>query len=97
MKKILMALFLAGVLCAPIASMAENVDMAKVSCKDFMESGKDGMGMMLTWIDGYMSAKSDNTVMSEEWMEKLGTHMGTYCAKNPQKTIMAAIEAMPES
>ena len=49
MKKILMALFLAGVLCAPIASMAEDVDMAKVSCKDFMESGKDGMGMMLTW------------------------------------------------
>ena len=49
---------------------------------------------MLVWIDGYMSAKSDNTVMSNAWMEKLGGHLGQYCSKNPAKTIMDAIEAM---
>ena len=48
------------------------------------------------WIDGYMSGKSDNTMMDNAWMEKLGTHMGKYCASNPQKTIMDAIENMPE-
>ena len=51
--------------------------------------------MMLMWIDGYMSGKSDNTVISDEWMEKLGMHLGTYCGKNPGKTIMDAMEAMP--
>ncbi|MBQ7609286.1 MAG: hypothetical protein IJU76_15165 [Desulfovibrionaceae bacterium] len=97
MKKILMALFLTSVLCAPIASMAKDVDMAKITCKEFAESGKDSISMMMIWIDGYMSGKSDNTVMNEEWMDTLGTHMGRFCAQNPKKTIMAAIEAMPEN
>ncbi len=52
--------------------------------------------MMVMWIDGYMSGKSGNTSISDQWMEKLGTHLGTYCAKNPAKTIMDAIEAVPE-
>ena len=56
---------------------------------------KDNMPMMLMWIDGYMSGKSDNTVISDAWMEKLGMHLGTYCGKNPGKTIMDAMEAMP--
>ena len=95
MKKLVFSCLLAAFLAVPTLSSAEEIDMAKVSCKEFLGSG-DNIGMMLTWIDGYMSAKSDNTVMSNEWMEKLGTHMGSYCQKNPGKTIMQAMEAMPE-
>lgn len=95
--KALCGLFVAALLlAAPVAGFAagDEQDMAKISCKEFLASG-DNMGMMLTWIDGYMSAKSDNTVMSKAWMEKLGTHMGQYCAKNPGHTIMQAMEAVP--
>ena len=83
-------------LCAPTAGNAadDEQDVAKVSCKEFLGSGEQMAGMLF-WIDGYMSAKSDNTVMSEAWMQKLGTHLGQYCAKNPGNTIMQAIEAMP--
>ena len=96
MKRVLMILLAAAFLSAPAVSLAGNeTDMAKVPCKEFLGSG-DNMGIMLAWIDGYMSAKSDNTMMSQEWMEKLGKHMGEFCAKNPGKTIMQAIEAMPE-
>lgn len=48
------------------------------------------------WIDGYMSGKSDNTTISDAWIEKLGLHLGKFCGMNPNKTIMQAIEAMPE-
>ncbi|MCR4666479.1 MAG: HdeA family protein [Desulfovibrio sp.] len=96
MKKTLLLTTLAALLlCAPSAGFADDeTDMAKISCKDFLGSG-DQMGTMLAWIDGYMSAKSDNTMMSKEWMEKLGKHMGEYCAKNPGNTIMQAMDAMP--
>ncbi|MBE6441395.1 MAG: hypothetical protein E7022_03550 [Desulfovibrio desulfuricans] len=96
MKRFLLTLLAAVFLCAPAASFAaDETDMAKVPCKEFLNSG-DSMGIMLAWIDGYMSAKSNNTMMSAAWMEKLGKHMGEYCSKNPGKTIMQAIEAMPE-
>ena len=97
MRKICLAVLAAIVLCAPTTGFTageEEVDMAKITCKDFLDAG-DNMSMMLTWIDGYMSAKSDNTMMSEEWMKKLGTHMGQYCKKNPGNTIMQAMEAVP--
>ena len=96
MKKLMLAAIAALFLCAPVASFAdEEIDMAKLPCKDFMASG-DEMGMLLSWIDGYMSAKSNNTMMSSAWMEKLGKHMGEYCSKNPGNTIMKAMEAMPQ-
>lgn len=95
MKNLSMLIMAAALLCAPMAALAsEETDMAKISCKEFLAQDKEKIGMMLVWIDGYMSAKSDNTVMSSAWMEKLGTHMGTYCGKNPGKTIMDAINAM---
>ncbi len=97
MGKICLAVVATMLLCLPATGFAagNEQDMAKITCKEFLGAG-DNMGMMLTWIDGYMSGKSDNTVMSEEWMKKLGTHMGQYCGKNPSHTIMQAIEAMPE-
>ena len=96
MKKLLFAAVAAAMLfCAPVSAQAEDQDMAKITCKEFLES-KENISLLLMWIDGYMSAKSNNTVLSDSWMEKLGTHMGTYCGKNPTKTVMEAMEAMPE-
>ena len=97
MKKLLLAFALCALLGAPQMSVAaDDTDMGKITCKEFLGGGEQGISTMLVWIDGYMSAKSDNTVMSKAWMEKLGGHMGSYCAKNPSNTVMQAIEAMPE-
>ena len=94
MKKMILAAMAAAMFfTAPsMASAEEAVDMSKLSCKEFLSADQSKIGMMLMWIDGYMSGKSDNTMMDNAWMEKLGTHMGKYCASNPQKTIMDAIE-----
>lgn len=94
MKKFSIALLLAAVLCVPaFTAHAEETDMSKVTCKDFL-ADKENMPMMLLWIDGYMSGKSDNTVINEEWMAKLGAHMGSFCGQNPTKTVMEAMDAM---
>ena len=95
MKKVLLtAVAVSMLFAAPFTSYATEQDVAKITCKEFL-GDKDNMPMMLMWIDGYMSGKSDNTVISDAWMEKLGMNLGTYCGKNPGKTIMDAMEAMP--
>lgn len=97
MKKLLLATIAAGLFFAVTAqaSQAGTQDVAKITCEELLKQDQKSMGMLLMWMDGYMSAKSDNTEFSEEWMGKLGKHMGTYCGKNPKKTIMEAMEAMP--
>lgn len=96
MKKYMMAALTVAMLgLAPFAAHAAEQDVAKIPCKDFL-ADKANISMMVMWIDGYMSGRSGNTSISDAWMEKLGTHLGTYCAKNPSKTIMDAIEATPE-
>lgn len=97
MKKFFMAALVAAFLCVPaIASAEDDVqDVSKVTCKELLDADQNSMAMMLSWIDGYMSAKSNNTLISNAWMEKLGEHIGTYCSANPNKTIMDAMEAVP--
>ena len=96
MKKYLLAALTVVMLgAAPFAAQAAEQDVAKITCKDFL-ADKQNISMMVMWIDGYMSGKSDNTTMSNEWIEKFGKHLGEFCGKNPGKTIMQAMEAMPE-
>lgn len=96
MKKfLLMALAVTMLGGAPVAGHAADQDMAKITCKEFLDA-KEHMSMMIMWIDGYMSGKSGNTLISDAWMEKLGVHLGSFCAQNSSKTIMDAMEAMPE-
>lgn len=98
MKRLVLSATAALMLASPAAVSAQETDMAKLSCQEFMTaaSNEQHMGILLAWIDGYMSAVSENTVMSDEWMGRLGQHMATWCQANPQNTIMDAMEAMPE-
>lgn len=97
-EKSLLAALVAATLCIPaVASADDETDMAKITCKEFLSAGESEMGLMLTWIDGYMSARSDNTMMSKAWMEKLGAHMASFCSSNPGKTIMDAMNAVPSN
>lgn len=97
MKKFLMAALIGAALCMPAAASADDdtQDVSKITCKEFLASDESDISFMLAWIDGYMSAKSNNTKISSAWMEKLGEHMGSYCSANPGKTIMDAMEAVP--
>ena len=97
MKKFFMAALIAAALCMPALASADDdiQDISKVTCKEFLSSDEKEISFLLAWIDGYMSAKSDNTQISTAWMEKLGEHMGSYCSANPKKTIMDAMEAVP--
>ena len=96
MKRALMIIGLAVAMTGgSFAVQAEETDVAKVKCSEFIQD-KESMGMLLMWLDGYASQKSDNTVLSDEWIEKLGAHMGKYCSENPDPTILDAAQAMEE-
>lgn len=65
MKRALMIIGLAVAMTGgSFAVQAEETDVAKVKCSEFIQD-KESMGMLLMWLDGYASQKSDNTVLSD--------------------------------
>jgi acid stress chaperone HdeB len=98
MKKMFFMLLAVAALCtAPFAAQAEDTDVAKVKCSELLKGSEESVGMLVLWIDGYMGGMSDNTMMNAQWVDQLGTHIGKFCAANPNKTLMEASEAMPET
>ncbi len=94
MKKTLLGVAFATALMGCVGTAgAEQIDMAQLKCSEFL-ADKDNMNLILMWLDGYASQKSDNTVISDEWMEKLGQHMGSFCSANPDTPILEAAQAM---
>ena len=59
MRQLYMSLVVAILLgvCPVGAAVAADQDFAKITCKDFVNASEEQMGMMLMWIDGYMSGK----------------------------------------
>lgn len=95
MKKSIAALLLAALCAVPFSVRAAEIDMAKIRCRQVLNN-EEQLPLILMWVDGYMSAASDNTVFSEEWMDRLAAHMSTYCTTHPGKTVMEAMEAMTD-
>ena len=78
-----------------VGAHADSVEIAKLKCGEFLQN-KESIGMFIMWLDGYASQKSYNTVISDEWIEKLGKHMGTCCSQNPDTPILEAAQAMED-
>lgn len=94
MKKMLALVALLALMAMPsLVKAEENVDIAKIPCNGFLELAEDEMAGFIFWIDGYLSAKSGDTTMNDAYIERLGTHLGTFCGNNPNKTLMDAIKA----
>ena len=82
MKKILIAMTLAGLMSV---AQAWEFDMAEIKCNDLED--EDQAAMMLFWLDGYVSAKQDDTSMSSDWLDELGGYLEEGCSEGNYKIL----------
>ncbi len=54
------------------------------------------MPLLIMWIDGYLSAASDNTTMDDAYIEELGNKLGEFCGKNQNATLWDAISSLSD-
>ena len=48
---------------------------------------------MLTWMDGWYKGDSDEAIIGTDVLVENAKKFGTYCGKNPTKSIVNAAEA----
>ncbi len=93
MKK-LSILLAAAALCAPLPAPAQQLDLATITCKKFVESDKDTIGLILMWLEGIYTDQNAKPIVDFDKMKADGGKLGEYCGKNPTHSLITAAEEL---
>lgn len=90
MKKLIALFYIGLMFTAPAAGWCAKAeteyDIAKTTCKEIFADA-EGLTFMLFWIDGYLSHKNNNTMMSEASIKEIGESLTDECRENPNKKL----------
>jgi acid stress chaperone HdeB len=79
-----------------VPASAQVVDLSTIKCKEFLDSGKDTIGYVMMWLDGYFTSEDDPAIVDFDKMKVKGERLGQYCAKNPTHGLLTAAEEVME-
>ncbi len=88
----IVALFLATFTVMP--AVADDVDFSKISCNDFVSGSKDDAVLLLVWIEGYFTKKSDPPIMYGDKAKAHAESIRDYCANQPDASLLDAAKAV---
>jgi hypothetical protein len=91
MKTFVAAAALAAALAMP--AFAEGGDMAELKCSDLVAMKAEDAGVILFWIDGYVSHKTGNTMINFDGIKADGQKIGAYCGANPDAKVLEYVES----
>ena len=74
--------------------LASEVDMSKVTCKDIGAMSASKAVAVAMWMNGYVHGKAGNAMLDGDKAEANAAKVADYCKKNPDATLVSAIEAI---
>ena len=90
--KLFRVVLLAATLSSTDATHAQQLDLSTVTCKEFVESNRETIRLIMMWLAGYMAADDDPPVVDFDKMRSDGEKLSSYCARNPTVGLMTAAE-----
>ena len=72
------------------------VNLSKMSCKDFLDSGKDGITIIWAWLYGYYADQDADPVIDFDKLTAKGQALAEACQKAPDKDIISVAEDIYE-
>jgi acid stress chaperone HdeB len=92
MKSVYTMLAAVGLMSVSAPAQAAVIDLSTLTCKQFIEGSKDDIGTILTWLDGWYKGDSDEAIIDTDVFVANAKEFGTYCAANPNISIVNAAE-----
>jgi acid stress chaperone HdeB len=92
--KILSVVLVAAALVAAPQTQAEPIDLSKLKCKEFIESGPDKMTLIVTWLTGFNTEEDDDLIFDFDVIKAYVDKVGAFCKQNPDFTIKAAADGI---
>lgn len=90
--RLVVATVVAGMLALSTPASAQKLDLSTVTCKSFLESSKENIGLILMWLTGYYSDQDASPIVDFDKMKKDAEKIAEYCTKNPGNGLITAAE-----
>ena len=79
-------------------SQSRNIDFGSITCGEFLgdisQSSSEDAGVVLMWIDGYLSGVSGDTELNWKNLETFSQELVEYCGKNTDTKVLEAAKAV---
>jgi acid stress chaperone HdeB len=71
---------------------AQQLDLATVTCKEFVTTDKETIGLVLMWLQAFYTEPDARPIVDFAKMKDDGEKIGAYCGKNPAHSIIDAAD-----
>ena len=82
---------------SPALAADQTIPLATMTCRQFVDSPKDTIGVILTWMMGYLQDSDEPAELNFGKMEELGKKLGAYCGLNPTHGVMRALDKVSDA
>lgn len=89
-KKLVLATAAAAAFCA--TASAQTINMGALTCAELTSMDNQSAGVVVFWMDGYISRKIGKTVVDVQGITADATKIGDYCRKNPHAKVLEFVE-----
>ena len=79
-----------------VPAQAQVVDLSKTTCKEFLESGQNGIMIIWAWLYGYYADQDADPVIDFGKLTAKGQALAEACQKSPDKDVITIAEDIYE-
>ena len=92
----LAASFAIAAMLSAAPAQAQVVNLSKMSCKEFLTTGKDGITFIWAWLYGYYADQDADPVIDFGKLTAKGQALADACQKSPDKDVISIAEDIYE-
>ena len=92
MRGLCIAIIALGAVVAAGNASAQIVDVAKISCKDYLAGTVVRRDYLTLWLSGYYNGTRNDTIVQTNTVQTIADKVGTYCRSNLDSGLMDAVE-----
>ena len=89
---LLLVLIAAAPATAKKQEQSDDINFGSVTCKEFIleiaEADNESAGLILLWLDGYLSGVSGDTTLKWKPLERFSEALMGACAKKPNSKVL---------
>jgi acid stress chaperone HdeB len=82
------------ILAVSVPALADDLDLSTWTCKQFQAAGKDQVGVIMAWLDGYYKDEDDPPIVDLTQFAANAKKLGDYCTAHPDDGLITATDKL---
>jgi hypothetical protein len=92
MKKWVLLAFTSMLLATPVKAADNVIDVSTLKCADIEKMDQAAIGTFITWIDGFLGGKADDTKFDIGRFQKDADAVDKICKDHPDEGVLSAFK-----